>query len=137
MKFSDNLQAARLANQHLGDVIVREGLVLDEAVKTLVTVLVPPALTHFCVFEAGLFTEHLRRHGQLFVAVEQRGTAQPALTKVRRIDGRVLELDSWYTLNFVPKEGACVQLVRGLEWKYIRERDLNKQAKEEGQFKWV
>lgn len=134
MKISASLEEARIANQSK-DIIVREDFFLDELSKTLINSLVPPSREFFCVMNVSPFREHLQKTGQLFVLVERRGSDKPGLTKVRKIDGRVLELDPWYHLNFIPQEGACVQLVLGLDWRYIREKDLDDLDK--GRFVYV
>jgi hypothetical protein len=137
VKASNNVEAARLVNNdQVRVVIVREGFVLDEVIKTLVTLRFPPKSDLFCVWDSGQFREHLRRNGQLFVLVEQRGTNKPAMAKVTQIDGKVLILDQH--LPFVPREGACVQLIRAMEWRYIREKDLDDDEKrKDNELVWV
>lgn len=134
MKISASLEEARIANGRK-DIIVREDFFLDELSKTLINKLVPPSREFFCVMNVNPYREHLQKNGQLFVLVERVGSDKPGLTKVRKIDGRVLELDPWYHLNFIPQEGACVQLVLGLDWRYIREKDLDDLDK--GRFVYV
>jgi len=142
VKVSNNLEEARLVNNdQVRDIIVREGFVLDEVVKTLVTLRFEPKGDLFCVWDSGLFREHLRKNGQCFVLVERRSPfrgeppGKPAMGKVMQIDGKVMILDQH--LPFVPREGACVQLIRAMEWRYIREKDLYDQDKQENELVWV
>lgn len=134
--FDPSLEEALTKNRNPQNLIVHEGFVLDENVKTLVTKAIVPTRKYFSVFDMQhILAERLRKTGRLYVLIENRGTSKPEYRRVTQVDGRVLVLDQ--ALNFTPQEGACVQLLLGMEWKYVDERELYKQDKEESRYRWV
>jgi hypothetical protein len=147
MKFTPLLEEKAHKDEVAPGILVHYGLILDERAKSLVTLRVPPTLGHFSIQEPLAFRERFLKKGSIWVVVERvvegwapgvlpvkvRGTGQPEWRKVKEIDGRVLVLEE--ALNFVPREGACVQLLRGLEWKYVNERDLDAHEKREGKYR--
>lgn len=111
-------------------VIERNGLVVDNQAKSLVTSMIPPNAQHFCVMDVAPFKEAMFTRGKLAVVVERRGSDKPEWRWVSQIDGRVLVLES--PLNYTPQEGACVSRLLGVQTEFYSERALEEHEKKAG-----
>lgn len=140
--FSAQIEEKATLNNLPAGVHVQGGFVLDEGIKAVVTKLVPITARHFCINDVGLFRAVLKQTDNLWVLVQRHRevwdtskfipakvheVGQPEHRRVAQIDGRVLVLET--PLNFTPMEGAVVQRIRAMDYKYAREEDLDKQEK--------
>lgn len=122
------------------DIIVEDGLVVDNGVKALVSPLGPLRRHAFSVTEQPtLFRNHLLKRGRLFLAIEHPyntlATPLPPMTgQVYRIDFRTFVMME--DLDHVPRPGACVSLLLGYDRYLIDAKKLDEMEKE-SRILWV
>lgn len=164
MKISADLQEQLAKNNSPVDTLVHEGYVLDANAKSNVIPTIPPKSWCFAVDDPLPFRNRLREAGQLYILVESepnilpvrvlsqetigelpvvfsdvevKNIAKPEYARVVQVDGKVLVLDKNAKLTFAPRPSAVVQILLGMEWDHVDERELYKQEKQEGKYRWV
>lgn len=164
MKISASLEERLAKNNAPVDTLVHEGYVLDANAKSNVIPTIPPKPWCFAVADPLPFKNRLMAAGQLYILVEcepnilpvrvlneetvgevpmvfsdvqVRNIARPEYARVVQIDGKVLVLDQNEKLSFSPRPSAVVQILIGMEWDHVDERELDKQQKKEGKYRWV
>lgn len=127
-------QFSALNQKFQRDVFTEKGLVVDNQTKTLVSLIIPPTAKHFCIKDPGPFREILFKKGRLPVVVERRGSSDPEWRWVEQIDGRVMVLKS--PLNYTPAEGACVQVLLGIDTHFFDALTVEKVDREIDRYRW-
>lgn len=146
--FSAQLEEKAVKNDVPMDVVAHEGIVLDQGVKALVTTAVPITTRWFSVDKPDMFRWAAQNGRELWVLIERltigwsddfvpvkvHQVGQPEFRRVLRVDGSVLVLAE--TINFLPREGSCVQRIAAMRWQYSKEQDMEKLEKEGDEYKW-
>lgn len=146
--FSAQLEEKAVKNDVPVDVVAHEGIVLDQGVKALITTAIPITSRWFSVDNPQMFRWAMQNGRELWVLIERLSigwsddfvpvkvhqVGQPEYRRVAAVDGSVIVLED--PINFLPREGSCVQRIAAMRSKFSKEQDMDKLEKEESKLKW-
>lgn len=123
------------------DIIIEDGLVVDNGFKAIVSPLGPLRKFAFSVTEQPTpFRNHLLKRGRLFLAIEhpynsRTNPMRPMIGQVEKIDFRTFVM--LYDIDHQPKPGACIEILLGYERFLIDAKKQDELDEEESRIIWV